>query len=178
MTDDDLRQLYQEGRTIWRRFPRLRGDLPHVLADLAARYHTDHNPCHVWQAYGYARAAGVPIPDWVLGYLDRVAETMHVRSINPPTERQIARAAADALELPRGGRKNVFLEWPKQNHESWIAREVKERLDDGSKLYVAAADIGREHPTVICRLMFPQCRKPLSRATVERYYHAWIAQQV
>ena len=132
----------------------------------------------MWQAYGYARAAGVPIP-WVgAPRSDCVAETMHVRSINPPTERQIARAAADALESPRGGRKNVFLAWPKQNHESWIARQVKARLDDGSKLYVAAADIGREHPTVICRLMFPQCRKPLSRATVERYYHAWIAQQV
>ena len=41
-------------------------------------------------------AAGVQVPNWVLSYLDRVAETMHVLNINPP-----AKAASRQLRLAR-----------------------------------------------------------------------------
>lgn len=150
--------------------PRLRPEVPRLVAKLEAEYRSDANPLHVWEAYALVRAANLTTPTWVLAYFDRVAETLLVLSIKPPGERQVANAAARALELPRGGRRNVFLDWPKQNHAQWITSQVQSLLDEGHKLYEAARQVGSEHPTPICRELFPQCRKALSRATVEGYY--------
>ena len=171
MTDDDeIRAGWRRGRRVFAS-QLVRDSLPATFASMEAQYRQDRNPRHAWSAYDIARAASMPVPDWVLAYFDRVAETMHVLTINPPLEKDgIAKAAMRALELPRGGRRNAFLAWPKQNHEQWIALEVQGLLDEGHKLYEAARMVGKEHPTALCRQMFPQCRTPLSRATVETYY--------
>jgi hypothetical protein len=167
--EQDTREFYHQTRKWWRS-PRLQRDLPKLFASLASQYGRDKNPRHAWEAYGLARAASVPVPGWVLAYFDRVAETMHVLNQHPPTERRIAAAAARALELPTGGRRNPFRAWPDENHQEWIASEVQDRLDEGQKLYLAAEEIGGLHPTPLCKQLFPQCRKALSRATVEAYY--------
>lgn len=75
----------------WRlmRIPRLAefGDDPgmHVYAPaevsdfLASRerqYQETANPAFVWLAYGYCRTSGVPLPLWVLEYLDRCYENI------------------------------------------------------------------------------------------------------
>ncbi len=165
-------------RHIWRLSPAVRRSLPAIFERIAADYQRDANPRHVWEAYQLARDANVAVPDWVLAYLDRVAESMADLNLHPPSERQIASAATRALELPRGGRRNPFRDWPKQNHEEMIVHDVQDLLDDGHKLYEAARTVGLQHPTPICRALFPHCRKPLSRAAVERYYKASTAQKV
>jgi hypothetical protein len=171
MTRDELRAFhrYTQRSPIWRS-ARIQRDLPRMFADLEAHYLKDKNPRHVWGAYSLARRARAPIPNFVLVYFDRVAESMFVLNMHPPTERQIAGAAAEALELPRGGRRNAFREWPDQNHQEDIAGHVQDLIDEGHKLSEAARQVGSEHPTSICRALFPQCKKPLSRATVESYY--------
>ncbi len=163
MREDDIRQVWRSFRPLFAT-PRLRSEMPHLVAELEAQYHQDANPLHVWQAYALVRAATLPTPPWVLAYFDRVAETLHVLSIKPPGERQVANAAVRALELPRGGRRNVFLDWPKQNHAQWISSQVQQLLNDGHKLYEPPDKWGANtpHPCV------ESCFRNVGRRSVAR----------
>ena len=56
------------------------------------------NPIHLWSVYLLARQGGVPIPDWVLEYLDKAARVL--TAPNGPTS---PTAVADALGLATKG---------------------------------------------------------------------------
>ena len=50
---------------------------PHDLIEIERRcLAATDNPMHAWAAYSFARVAGEPIPDWVLGYLDLAARDL------------------------------------------------------------------------------------------------------
>ena len=80
-------------------------------------YERGGNPLDVWLAYWEARESGLPVPDWVMTYLDRCAvallnlasDSAHCKSVTvPPT------AIAEAFEMKRpgqGGRGSVFSEF-------------------------------------------------------------------
>lgn len=46
------------------------------LASHERQYQETGNPAFVWLAYGYCRTSGVPLPLWVLQYLDRCYENI------------------------------------------------------------------------------------------------------
>ena len=60
------------------------------------QYKRTNNAVYVWRAYRTARAADVPIPEWVFQYFDRCALAILGRPMN-------ARTALRALELKAGG---------------------------------------------------------------------------
>jgi hypothetical protein len=61
-------------------------------------YRRTGNPIHLWHAYVLARQGGMPIPDWVLAYIDSVA-----RVLTGPTGPNSPKAIADALGLGTKG---------------------------------------------------------------------------
>lgn len=113
------------------------------------RYEETLNPVFAWEGYLSARSARVEVPDWVLGYFDRVgrrfanmsrqAETppeearRHLPDDDPawfsrPNKGQIAPAVYRALEFPSRGKKkgpdNPFGEIVKAAHGIFIASLV------------------------------------------------------
>lgn len=113
----------------WRlmRIPRLAefGDDPgmHVYAPaevsdfLASRerqYQETANPAFVWLAYGYCRTSGVPLPLWVLEYLDRCYENIehavfrYEAKGNPPLRSQL-RSAPSLASSPAVDAATGFL---------------------------------------------------------------------
>src|SRR5450756_1349349 len=48
-----------------------------------ALYRISGNPMHAWRAFDIARHGGIPIPDWVLDYLDPVANCLLYTSPSP-----------------------------------------------------------------------------------------------
>jgi hypothetical protein len=70
----------------------------HLIGRRELLYRKSGNPIHVWRAYATARTLHVAIPDWVLVYFDRCAQTLATGT------HKSAKAIADALELgTRGG---------------------------------------------------------------------------
>ena len=76
------------------------------------------NPLNVWRAYLECRAHKLPIPDWVLSYLDRVArrfwnlslaDSPFIRADAPDQDGlpDPATAIAEALEMKRPGRSGA-----------------------------------------------------------------------
>ena len=76
------------------------------------------NPLNVWRAYLECRAHKLPIPDWVLSYLDRVArrfwnlslaDSPFIRADAPGQDGSPdpATAIVEALEMKRSGRSGA-----------------------------------------------------------------------
>jgi hypothetical protein len=61
------------------------------------------NPVYAWGAYRTARAARLPVPDWVLGYLDGAADMLARLALEPPAN--VAPAVAEALGFVAKGQK-------------------------------------------------------------------------
>jgi hypothetical protein len=61
-------------------------------------YQRTHNPLHVWHAYVMARHASVPLPSWVVGYFDHVADVL-----TAPEGPRSPQAIAEALGLRTKG---------------------------------------------------------------------------
>ena len=74
---------------------RIKATLATVFIDRSqALYRHSGNPMHAWRAFDIARHGGIPIPDWVLEYLDPVAKAL-TAAPGPSTPK----AVADALGL-------------------------------------------------------------------------------
>jgi hypothetical protein len=67
----------------------------------SVNYGVTGNPIYVWNAFLTARSEGVPLPDWVLDYLERAAEGLMQLFTNPPENP--GTATLEALELHRMG---------------------------------------------------------------------------
>jgi hypothetical protein len=57
--------------------------LKSVMGQFEERYAYSKNPIHLWQMYLFTRQTGLPIPETVGAYLDRVAKA--ITGPNPPT---------------------------------------------------------------------------------------------
>lgn len=130
-------------------------------AALGARlYVEDTNPIHVWRALLEYRAAGEPLPEWILGYLERVARRIYEISSQEQPPKNPAGAVAEALEMKkpgRGRRGTVFVAF-RQTASFVLALDVQhETTSKGKKPYRAWRDVAKKHK--------------VSRETVRR---AWL----
>ncbi len=80
------------------------------LARLQFQWQGSRNPLFIWHAYRWCRAWKLPLPDWVLAYLDRVARRLFEFERKPPT--RTSDACADALGMDKGGRGTFFADMP------------------------------------------------------------------
>jgi hypothetical protein len=106
------------------------------------------NPLHVWAAYLECRDHGLPIPDWVLSYLDRVAARFWTQTragVTPPKEP--AAAIAEILEMKRpgrGGRGNVFAAFDKRP-DAGLAMKVDNLVEyHGQELASAIRSVAKD----------------------------------
>ena len=128
-------------------------------------YERDGNPLDVWSAYCEARESGLPVPDWILTYLDRCAvallnlgsDSAHGKSVTVPSA-----AIAEAFEMKRpgkGGRGSVF---SKFTNRRWIfyGGTVALYMRQGDQETDAIEDVARKNG--------------VSAATVRRAYKKYI----
>jgi hypothetical protein len=79
---------------------------------------------YVWDALAWALSRGIPIPDWAVPYLHRVAVGIsRLSRDHVPGKRAIAPTVARLL-FPRRGRTNPFNAMKTVAHEVMIAFEV------------------------------------------------------
>ena len=77
-----------------------------------ALYLQTGNPIHAWRVYELARHGGVPLPDWVLDYFDKVAKVL-----TAPPGPTSPKAIADALGLgTKGGPSKALQAQTDQRH--------------------------------------------------------------
>jgi hypothetical protein len=70
-----------------------------LLEQLHNKFVKDANPLHVWQAYQWVRQFGLPVPDWVMAYLDQVANVL----VTPRKDKDVKKLAVKALGLATKG---------------------------------------------------------------------------
>jgi hypothetical protein len=132
------------------------------LARLQLAYEQTGIVFYVWDAFRFCRANGLPIPTWVLRYLDRSAEKILNLAKSNKGRRfpQQARQIGIALGFSgRRGRPNLFEQMKRRERIEKIVREVEDAITKRNKLYLAYEDVGHLNKT--------------SPATVRRLYLAW-----
>jgi len=81
-----------------------------VTAEIRKLYMHDSNPLFVWLAYDICRKNDMPLPEWVLEYLDASAGNLLSKANDKviPVENNAAKAIAKALDMNTMGPGNVF----------------------------------------------------------------------
>lgn len=102
------------------------------------------NVMHVWAAYGFARAAGAPVPDWVLRYFDRIGRSIMALAIEARTEggKDLGPRIAKALGLASAGRGSPLTAY----HSDWmvLGMNVRDRMRQGDKDYLAVESVAKD----------------------------------
>ncbi|MCG8097264.1 MAG: hypothetical protein JAZ17_27190 [Candidatus Thiodiazotropha endolucinida] len=86
----------------------LEKSLVKLIAEQYEVYRKTNNPLYIWQAYSMCREVDLPIPDWILEYLDQCSINLMNHWDNPPKES--ANAIAKSLNMVSPGRGSVFTE--------------------------------------------------------------------
>ncbi len=76
--DEILKQIERQGKIVAGALNQTESRRKHidevlrsiVLRNMKDRYQADPNPLYAWQAYALCRERGMPVPEWVLKYLD------------------------------------------------------------------------------------------------------------
>jgi hypothetical protein len=150
-----------------------------ALDVLRRRFELTKNPVFAWDAVHVACSQGVPLPEWVTAYLNRVAARIgELSRAGVPHKNDPPRAVYHALEF--GGRRNAanpFTAMSESWHSVnialavWYAMEGVLKADgtrgDETKLDFALDAVVRTHPDHCTR--DPKC-STISRTTVAR---AW-----
>lgn len=80
------------------------------------------NPLHVWRAYLECRGHGLPIPGWILAYLDRVAGRLwQLTADGSRTPEDPSPVIAESLEMKRPGRSGQCVSPLRPDRRRWSA---------------------------------------------------------
>ena len=119
------------------------------------------NAMHVWAAYSFARAAGDPIPDWVMRYFDMVARGLFALAVEAKAEggKDMGPKIARAMGLASKGRGAPLVEY----HNRWMTfgMNVRHRMQQGDKEVFAIESVAKSGGVSI--------------STVERAYKRYAA---
>jgi hypothetical protein len=147
--------------------PVIVGVMERRIRNRQREYEEQHNPLAAWEAYYVARVHrewGIDVPEWVLGYLDRVALALLLDMQDEPAGEALSARLATALEFRRRGRGSVFARRRAARAAVDIALEVIALLPEGNgKLEWAAGEVAK--------------RRGVHRSTVERAYRAFKARR-
>lgn len=103
-----------------------------------------NNVMHVWAAYGFARAAGVPIPEWVLRYFDKAGHGLMALAVEAKKQggKDFGPRIAKAFGLATAGSGSPLTAY----HSAWMTfgMNVRYRMQQGDKEYLAIASVARD----------------------------------
>ncbi|MCG7931502.1 MAG: hypothetical protein N0E44_15805 [Candidatus Thiodiazotropha lotti] len=88
-------------------------------------YKKTGNPLYAWHTYNMFSSAELPIPEWVLEYLDQCTKNLLNLWDNPPKES--AKSIANALNMVSPGRGSVFTDTSRRDLD--IASHIAESLN-------------------------------------------------
>jgi hypothetical protein len=105
------------------------------------------NPLAVWVAWRLARRSGLPVPEWVLAYLDDFAQNVHEWVEKPPAG-DLARAVGVALGFGSARKdENPLTDWRERcEGERWLLA-FEARLEQGLSPTAARQEVAREFNT-------------------------------
>jgi hypothetical protein len=114
------------------------------------------DPISPWFAFATCKAAGIPIPQWVLDHLAEVASRV-MRFVQNPSETDLKNLDSTITEIfgfktpGKTGRGNVVSRY-RDNTDLMLAIKVKWKIESGSQQKYAIEDVANEHkksePTV------------------------------
>jgi hypothetical protein len=127
----------------------------HWIEFAAKQYGATRNPVFVWEAFLDARSAALPIPAWVLDYLDRVSRRIASMSRNPQSPPY------------RGVERRLTKTVPRQNSEIGPERRIdaiRSRRDPGDPSHFTTPSKGKIAATVYAALEFKAAGVKVGRA--------------
>lgn len=130
-------------------FPRIEKLIRLMTANLyfwEQAFKKEQNPLSMWRIYFECRKAKAPIPEFVFQYFDEVAKNICILAANPPeaAERPIELAKTFGLYKDKPGQKSTFTEYNTFWTELLIYFDIKEKIKEYEKEYVAFEIIGEE----------------------------------
>ena len=99
------------------------------------------NPLAVWIAYQTFQSAGLPLPDWILAYLDHAAAQLRKGLSSPPKDSTAY--IAQAFLMGGQGRGTVFSTF-QDIREFYAAVTFAQMTQAGDRPYVAHGKIAKE----------------------------------
>lgn len=113
-----------------------------LLDTLEEHYNKSNNPLHAWEAFQTCREFGMPPPNWVLNYFDRIADNLETfRDREHITPRDLG----ELFELTKPGRGTAFSSLSDLPRRVAIARSVAEAVEGGQKEYIAWRDVAKKY---------------------------------
>jgi hypothetical protein len=107
------------------------------------------DPISPWFAFAECKAAGIPIPQWVLDHLAEVASAV-IRFVQHPSETDLKNFESSITEIfgfktsGKTGRGNVVSRYM-DNTDLMLAIKVKWKIESGSQQKYAIEDVANEH---------------------------------
>jgi hypothetical protein len=112
---------------------------------LSQYFEEDKNPLFVFEAYAICRKRERPLPYWVLGYLDQIAEKLLSLGERKKTFRGRTSAQVyEALGMSQRHPRNVFVRYQISNRERMIWARVESLICKGKKVTDAFEEVLRE----------------------------------
>lgn len=129
-------------------------------------FEREGNPLYLWAAWRLCRANGVPVPEVMLAYLDRVAAALQALADGPePLPERVGPALQKALGFQgggKGGRGSEFSRYRDKARDIHLALEVELKRAEGMSLEEAVGHTADVSGTV------PGGAGPVSESTVRR----------
>jgi len=118
------------------------------------RFQDTGNALFVWDAYARSRDAGLPIPDWILDYLDDAARNISA-FVNPDRPQSVTdpnKEIATAFRLASSQGKptvfkqfiDTFYDWEWAALGEKVAAYYRSGNDERSSIYLVACDLKQE----------------------------------
>jgi hypothetical protein len=126
----------------------LQSDIAKRFIDLQrSKYADTRNPLYAWRAFQEARGFDLPVPSWVLEYLDGAARNLYNLTSTKRRPSKAASAIAEAIGMKRKGKTGAGTVFSRhdETQDLMIACEVHWRLDWGHKLTYAYEYVADKH---------------------------------
>jgi hypothetical protein len=117
-----------------------------MIREMERHYQSSGNALFAWRAYGFARDASEPVPEWVLKYFDKAEEALMapLREDDGPLK-EPASAIAGALGLKLRGRGNVYRRFHQEIEKGeLLAKYTAALAREGNKAWRAQETLGQE----------------------------------
>jgi hypothetical protein len=114
-----------------------------LIEEMKEQYENEKNPLFVWEAYQIARKWDIPLPEWVLKYLDDAAEEL----LDRPPGYKTSEALFEAFKIPKGqkGQGSIFSRY--------------ENIKLGYRIVYNICSLRKEKPNLSLEEVFDEVRK-------------------
>jgi hypothetical protein len=129
-----------------------------AIEAMRRQFETEGNPLYAWDAFAWARSDGLPVPEWVLVYMDQAAKALG-SLVNQAGEGRALKDPASSVSAAFGmktsrGTPTVFhrvagrrdWEWLAQGEQ--VAAHRRAGNNETDAIYLVAKDLGKGKSTI------------------------------